>query len=448
MDSWTNLSIAAFVGLFALTAHDLWRRDLLFGAAYGMLFLYGVFALIGYQYLPHLSESIGLYFGEGVLLPAAAFCILSLGSFYLCSRILLSSALARIQLRMVVTKPHARTAFLFVLLIIGSVVTFAALYWNVLDYGNASDPDFLAAMGVRYGLFIVALKTIPAVSAALYGVWATNLAQQPQRHRLFIMPCLCVCITVLLIVTSKIGNRTDVIALLIGCAVAELSVRRSRLHVQRTRAQRRVVPLAVIAGVLAVVWIQWNRAGGASGSLLESVIAQDYFPPAHMLFGAMSADYCDPGEVLRTNASNALMFIKYPYLQERIQSALGGSYTTRSASHALYLFAEGFVALGWFGWIYNGLIPVAGLTLWRTLSRTRHPAYNAIVLGVVATQIANLARGQSSYFVKDMYLSFLPALVLVWLVTGRRPSLGSSLHASPMIERPSRQAAHSNSCVK
>ena len=448
MDSWTNLSIAAFVALFALTAHDLWRRDLLFGAAYAMLFLYGVFALIGYEHLPQLSESIGLYFGEQVLLPAATFCILSLGAFYMCSRILLSSALPRIQLQMVSTKPHTRTAYLLVAVLVGSIVAFAAHYWDVLDYGNASDSAFLEAMGVRYALFSVALKMIPAMSAALYGVWATNLARQPPRRRFLVMPCLCVCVAVLLIVTSKIGNRTDVVALLIGCSVAEWYVHRSGLHVQRTRLQRRVVPLAVIAGVLAVVWIQWNRTRGTSRPLLESLIAQDYFPPAHMLFGAMSVDYCDPREVLLTNASNSLMFIKYPYLQEQIYSALGGSYTTRSASHALYLFAEGFVALGWLGWIYNGLIPAAGLTLWRTLSRTKHAAYNAIALGVVATQIANLARGQSSYFIKDMYLSFLPALFLVWLITGLRPSLGPFLHAGPMIKRPSRQAAHSKSCVE
>jgi hypothetical protein len=436
MHSLASLFITAFVALFALTAHDLWRRDLLFGGAYAMLFLYGVFALIGYQHLPQLSESIGLYFGEEVLLPAAAFCVLSLGAFYLCSRILLASAIARIRLPIMSTQSHRRMAVLLITLLIGFIVVFAVRYWDVLNYGNASDPAFLESIGRRYTLFNVALKMIPAVSVVLYGVWATNLIQRLGRRRFHTIPFLCLCVAVLLIVTTKIGNRADVIALVIGCSVAELSVRRSGLHIQRTRAQRRSVPLAISAAVLAVVWIQLNRL--EDRPLLESVISQDYFPPAHMLFGAMSVGYCDLGETFRSNAANALMFIKYPYLQEQIHAALGGSYTTRSASHALYLFAEGFVALEWFGWLHNGLIPVAGLTLWRSLSRTNYAAYNAITLGVVATQLANLARGQSSYFIKDIYLSFLPALFLLWLITGLRPSLGSFMHSGAMHKARSR----------
>ena len=206
--------------------------------------------------------------------------------------------------------------------------------------------------------------------------------------------------------------------------IAEVATARNNLRAVQSKILRYSFKITAILAIIFLVVVSAVRSEEFDfQGLLSTIIKQDYFPPPHMLFAAMSTDFVHPELVIQTNLCNSLMFIKYPYLQTLIYSGVvGGEYATRSASHALYFFAEGYVALGWVGWLYNGIVPVVFLGFWRILASTNNKNYNVIITALLATQIVNAARGQSSYFIKDLYIYFLPAIFMLWLLTGLRPS--------------------------
>ena len=80
--------------------------------------------------------------------------------------------------------------------------------------------------------------------------------------------------------------------------------------------------------------------------------------------------------------------------------------------------------MGWLGFLYNGLVVFAGMMLWRLMANSNCKYYNLFMIALVSTQIVNITRGQSSYFVKDIYMFFIPAMALFFLATGLRPRLG------------------------
>ena len=151
------------------------------------------------------------------------------------------------------------------------------------------------------------------------------------------------------------------------------------------------------------------------------VVLKDYFTPFHVLIGAMANDYVDPLAVLASNAANSLMFLGVDYLQAYVVHQWEPGVVTRTASPAMFAFTEGYVALGWAGFIYNGVVWSAGIALWRRLSRSNDQNFNAIAFALTIALAATVPRSQSMYFLKDIYLFFAPALGLYCIAAGLIP---------------------------
>jgi len=77
--------------------------------------------------------------------------------------------------------------------------------------------------------------------------------------------------------------------------------------------------------------------------------------------------------------------------------------------------------MGYAGFLYNAVMLYTGLYIWNYIASSDNKAYNCIVLAILCSQFANIARGQSSYFIKDIYMIFIPLLVLVYWSSGLRP---------------------------
>ena len=76
--------IAIFSVIFLFTWQYIWRRDVLFGTLYFFLFVYAVFAEIGYAYFPELSISIKAYFEPEIFYAVNIFVTLSFITLFLC----------------------------------------------------------------------------------------------------------------------------------------------------------------------------------------------------------------------------------------------------------------------------------------------------------------------------------------------------------------------------
>ena len=134
------------------------------------------------------------------------------------------------------------------------------------------------------------------------------------------------------------------------------------------------------------------------------------------------------------------MFLGVNYLQFFVVENWDSGSVTRAASPAMFAFTEGFVAAGWLGWIYNGIVWSVGFTLWRSLSSTNSKQLNAIAFAIPLMMVMVTARCQSSYFIKTLYFYFLPAFGLYFLATGIRWQRLAILQPVSRVKRRVRHA--------
>jgi hypothetical protein len=118
--------------------------------------------------------------------------------------------------------------------------------------------------------------------------------------------------------------------------------------------------------------------------------------------------------------ANSLFGLNVDYLQIPVTELISPGVANRSQGYAFYLFSEGFMFMGKMGFIYNGLVLFVGLSMWFLFYNSKNIYYNLLVFSLLSTQIANLARGQSSYFFKDLLVFLFPMLIIIYISSGLR----------------------------
>ncbi|MCT7500217.1 hypothetical protein N5S76_10545 [Aliarcobacter cryaerophilus] len=223
-----------------------------------------------------------------------------------------------------------------------------------------------------------------------------------------------------LFISIKIGSRTDIVALFLGIMVYELYISVLDKTILKKLILFSILGLVVLS--LLIVLEQFRSAVSDDTNLAKMILFKDYYAPGHILIASMFYDIVDPINVILSNLYNSLVLMNYPYLQTEIGNKLIEGSSSRSTGYAMYIFSEGFLFAGWYGgFVYNGIIVSLGIILWRCMSRSNYSHYNAFIIGLTSTQLANMARSQSMYFIKDIYMIFVIAIILYYLITGFRP---------------------------
>jgi hypothetical protein len=211
-----------------------------------------------------------------------------------------------------------------------------------------------------------------------------------------------------LLFSFKVGSRTDVVAL--GCGVLVYETGKIRLRV------RHLAMLALLACLLYLYLqvVEHTRDDNAGAGLdpTAAFLLKDYYAPAHILFASIAYEYVRPGEVIASNAANSLMMLNHPYLQQGITDIFNPGVATRSAGYAFYVFSEGYMFGGFPGFVYNGVVLGALLSVWRALATTRSENLNKFILALIGTMLVNMSREQTSYFIKIAYSFFFPVTIL------------------------------------
>lgn len=406
------LSIAYLV-FFLVTVPFAMARNRIFGLYYTTLYIYSAFSIAGYLYIPGLSESIDAYFGNSVGRESLAFVFVSMALFWAVNMKLYSNGP---QGKAVIIAWHSPVVpTLGVVVLAAVVVLFAGLLAiNFADLSWYIFEDSLS-LPLKTTLFILVYKTTVGILITGYLVVRSKDIETNRVFR-FLYGVLLLSF---LVASARLGNRTDPTAFLLGVILFEALSRELRL---RSIVGGAIVALLAVLAISAIEFYRY-RDGGAGGPLLERIVRNDYFAPAHMLFSAVAFDYINPMAVIRSNTANALILFGEPYLQQTVTELFRGDVATRSAGYAFYILTEGWIFAGWWGVFYNALIPSAGLWLWNRLSSTNNRFANLLVQMLVASMLVNVTRGQSSYFIKYLYTFILPNIGLAMLIVGLRFSL-------------------------
>jgi hypothetical protein len=422
------LVIQGIVGIAGLTY--IFRRDRFCGLYFFFLFLYAIPAQIGYYYLSDLSALLVGYFGEPVWYSATVFIILSLLSFWLVFAMFRKRFAAAIPVILLVTRTaprragfYAITAALVVALILAYEIIYLALNYEDISWYTAQDEDFIAAR-TGYFVFMLFIKLLVGITVTTYVLVRQRAGVLSRSVQLTLLAAILI---VFVVGTFRLGNRTDLLAVLLGIVVFETS--QVKLSVRRIV---KAVPVAVLA-FAALSLVELTRYDGGQQELdaLTSLLTKDYYAPAHMLFAAMANNFVDPFEVIASNFCNSLILLNYPFLQATITDVFKPGVATRSQGYAFFVLTEGYLFLGFAGVLYNGFVLNLALSFWKKLASTNSGRFNLFLLAVMGCMVANLVRGQTSYFIKYLYMFVLPAVILYCSLAG----VGVQARFGPILVR-------------
>ena len=76
--------------------------------------------------------------------------------------------------------------------------------------------------------------------------------------------------------------------------------------------------------------------------------------------------------------------------------------------------------MGFAGIIYNALVVSFFVKLWNLLGCTSDPRINLLIRSILATMAINVVRGQSAYFIKYLYMFFIPVFIVAVVLLGLR----------------------------
>jgi hypothetical protein len=416
------LCVTFLAGLIAVT-----RRDALLGGFYFFLFVYIIFALVGYAYFPLLSQVLGLYFGPGILPTVTWFCTGSFAAVAVCilffHKHLVRPGWIGVQYA---ASPRASYAFLA----LASLFLIIMLLLFIRDYDEI---DYAKVPQMPSDLFAIGFKQINIVALTLWAVIRNHAYNR--SHRVMAAALFGASMLLFFAIAAKAGNRTDIVAFGMGVGTFELwpmlTSRSGGLAFSRTQNRQGLLAVTrtVLVGLVALVAIQVNFALRGGAAQLEGVPAyvavlyNDYFTPAHMLFGSIALDWVRPIEVLQSTLANGFFLgrtLDVPYLQSNIGNVLVPGSSGRSFSFAYYVFSEGYMVAGFPGFLYNGLVVGGGLLAWRNLSVTADRRANIFWAAFSAMFFANIARSQSVMMLRYLFFFGVPALICFSLATGAR----------------------------
>ena len=395
------------------------NKDRIFGTFYFFLFVYGFFPIAGYYYFPELSQIISAYFGSDIWYESVVFVLLSLFSVLLFfsfawkKLFLLWPFWFKISYRNKTFFSYAALAV--ICLAITFQVAYLSFQVNTLSYIVVSDDD-LVKSNILLSIFLVLFKLSVGSNYILYNLLRTGAAVF-SRYIIYFIALFS--FPTFLYTAFVLGNRTDILALCLGVFVYEMY----RIRIGPIIALKSLLLILATFFLLSFVESTRNATSGPSLDLLPSLIAKDYYPPAHMLFAAVSYSFIDPFMVLSSNVANSLVLLKFPLLQSTITDLFAPGVATRSTGYAFYVLTEGYLVSGLLGFFYNAFIITVFLSLWRRLASTSNALVTNFLLGLMGCMLVNLVRGQTSYFIKYLYTFVLPILFLYLPLVGHSFSL-------------------------
>lgn len=428
--------IIGYVVLFLCCFVSILRRDIFFAVFFLALFVYSVFAIFGYTYVPVLSTFLGLYFGEDAIIPSAIFTAGSLAAIYVFFRLLYMPVVGRVRVAVWRVRPAGVLVVPIYLVLLGLQLWFYAAYASELNYATVSDDEVTAKFGPLFKVAHLGFKFSDFHIVTLYALLVLSVRFR-SAERITLGVLLLLHVIIFVIICVQLGTRTDPLKVTLGVCFLEL-MRRTRVPADDPHNWSgqllRHIPLKVWgAGVLLLVVattmlsilarIRNPDAPLPDASVMaQAVLLQDYYAPYHMLLAAVSQHIVDPLAVAASNAANALVFLNVPYLQTYVMEHVAPANTTsRSASPAFYLLTEGFLFAGYYGVIYNGVIVAGGLAVWRLLTLTTNNKLNVLAGALLIEMAADAVRGQSSYFLKSLYLFAFPSILIFGSALGALP---------------------------
>ncbi len=392
--------------------------------AFFILFIYTIFAQIGYAYFPELSTLVGAYFGQKLFYKYWSFMFLSFFFTFLLYKKINPKKRKQDTYAVKLTTRNYGQYFFFsiVILLYISLSLYFIIYKGVFGYGGGSPMG-----GPWFGIGFLLFQTCTLI---LYIIFRDRVNKSKKRIFSFILFIICIEFFLRVVIAS--GTRSPIAYLFIAIVFYELFP-----LFRSIKYQKRKIFFIVLAGFFVISILSTLRALRTQGEdtsfssiynfdktdLNESdddlsaiILLQDYYLPSHTLFVSMNYNIIDPVEVIKSNFANSLVTLKYPFLTTTILNRAYGTESERGVGWAYHYFVEGYNALGFFGIFYNALFWNLGMLLWIKLTQSNNERHNKAMLAISVLVIISVMKSQTSAFIQFYWLILLPGLVLLLLI--------------------------------
>lgn len=391
--------------------------------AFLTLYVYTVFAQIGYVYFPELSMIYGIYFGQTLFYKYWAFMFFS---FVLTFLLYLKINSKRQNKQSYIVKLTSRNYgeyifFSIVILLYVALSLYFYQYRELFAYGGGN-----ALGGPWFGIGFWMFTLCNLILYTLFRNRSNNLRKRMLAFLLFLF-----CIAFFLQVTIASGTRSPILYFFISIIFFEFFP-----FAKTLKFNKRKIFVFILAGFFLLNILSALRALRVQDEVIDfssitnydsneselqfeefssSILLQDYYLPSHTLFASMQYNIVDFNEVIKSNLANSLVGINYPFLTTTIVEKATGITDERGAGWSYHYFVEGYNAMGFFGVFYNALFWNLGMLLWLWLSQSNNTNHNRTILSIAALVIMIVMRSQTSAFIQFYWLILLSGSVLLLL---------------------------------
>jgi hypothetical protein len=427
-----SLESVAFVYFLS---HMIRRGHDLYALAFLNLFIYTIFAQIGYVYFPFLSEIAGAYFGPQLFYKYWIFMFLS----FLCTFAIYRFTTRNFQARVVYIVKKTRWQygdglFFFITIVLLILLsTYFVSNRSQFGYGGGR-PMGPSEFGIGFWIFTLCTLIV-------YTLFRDHSNKKGKRASAFVL--FIFCILFFLEVSISAGVRSPILYMFLSIVFYELSPVRRVIKFEKKKLliiSALCVVLFVFLSTLRSVRLLGEEISFSSlinlrdaetllsGQQLYAVIlSQDYYLPSHTLFISMHYNLVQPLTVFFSNIFNSLLGMEYPFMTSIIVEKVTGNVDERGAGWAYHYFVEGYNVAGMFGIFYNAVFFNLGMLLWISLCQSSSEKHNRLMQSIIVLVLALVMRSQNSAFIQFYWLILLPGLFLAMLANNYRISFHKNL---------------------
>jgi hypothetical protein len=401
--------------------------------AFLTLYIYTIFAQIGYAFFPELSILFGAYYGLIVFYKYWVFMFLSFVFSFLFYKKLNPKDANKALYCVKRTSLNYGEYFFFIIVI--TLYLFLILYFYInrglFGYGGGQTMG-----GPWFGICFLVFQTCTFILFTLFRDKLNRI-----KKRIFSFLLFIVCFLFYVQVSVAAGSRSHLLYFFIACSIYELSPIINIIKYEKRKLFLFLISGIVVFGFLSALRLfrsqenmktglnlnassLYNFDSGNSNSLDEDlsslILLQDYYLPSHTLFVSINHEIIVPIEVIKSNFTNSLIGFDYPFLTNTIMERGLGFDNERGVGWAYHYFVEGYNAMGLLGVFYNALFWNLGMILWVSLNRSNNNKHNQSMVAILALVVALSMKGQTATFIKFYWLILLPGLVLLTLANNQK----------------------------
>lgn len=379
------------------------------------LFLYSIFTELNYIFFPSYVNQYFLV-DDALWIAVWAFITLSFISFYG----FFAFSLHAKRKYSIVTQSNeyysAGIVFVYTIVLLIDLIIIIR-NWDSLSYFNDVSRNFGSDVAfIRYLNNFNCYFFLIVMSKLRY---SENNSHQSKR---LLYLSAIICFLDLILYTFKVGDRSIILQVLIGSLIIYLHNK----EISRKLIIKLCFLLVGAAIYLMIVRLTRNNISVLERkTIIESIMTEDYSRPALTLFGAIKFSIIHPFEVIKSFFAKASFVLHYKYLYETVysyafpifiqQAAISGS----NPGIGMHIFTEGYIFMGFLGFIYNGMVLNIHISLWEKLCKTNdeqtNVTFSAIMIGVMLLNI----RGETVYFVRNFVFFIIPAIIMYMIVCNR-----------------------------